>query len=72
MSVIPAVFYLSTRLAGCSVGPRISRDTRKLTRTPRVIYIKKNISHLRDSNFFFNFNSILELQSKPFILTRNT
>jgi hypothetical protein len=32
---------LSTGLAGCSVGPEISRGTRKLARTPRVIKKKK-------------------------------
>jgi hypothetical protein len=36
MSVIPAVFYLPTGLAGCSVDPGISCGARKLTRTPRV------------------------------------
>jgi hypothetical protein len=41
MSVIPAVSYLSTGLAGCSVGPEISRGTRKLARTLRVIKKKK-------------------------------
>jgi len=40
MSVIPAVFYLSTGLAGCSVDPGISHGACKLTRTLRVI--KKN------------------------------
>jgi len=37
MFVIPALLYLSTGLAGYSVGPRISRGARKLTRTPQVI-----------------------------------
>jgi hypothetical protein len=36
-----AVPYLSIGLAGCSVGPRISRSARKLARTPRVIKKKK-------------------------------
>ena len=36
-SVTPAVPYLSTRLAGCSVDPGNSRGARKLARTPRVI-----------------------------------
>jgi len=36
MSVTPAVSYLSTGLAGCSVGPWISCGARKLARTPRV------------------------------------
>jgi len=40
MSVTPAVPYLSTRIAGCSVGPEISRAAHNLTQTPRVI--KKN------------------------------
>jgi len=34
--VIPAVFYLSTRLAGCSVSLGISCDAYKLVRTPRI------------------------------------
>jgi hypothetical protein len=37
ISVIFAVFYLFIRLVGCSVGPRISRGARKLTRTLQVI-----------------------------------
>ena len=44
MSVTPAVSYLPTRLAGCSVGPEISCGACKLARTPRItkkkIYIK--------------------------------
>jgi len=32
------IFFL---FAGCSVGLKISRGACKLTRTPRVIYIKK-------------------------------
>jgi len=34
MSVIPAMFYMPSGLAGCSVGPEISRGARKLARTP--------------------------------------
>jgi hypothetical protein len=41
MSVTPAVSYLPTGLAGCSVGPGISCGARKLTRTPRVTKKKK-------------------------------
>jgi hypothetical protein len=37
--VIPAVPYMPTGLAGCSVGPGISRGARKLTRIPLVIKI---------------------------------
>jgi hypothetical protein len=33
MSVILAVPYMSTELAGCSVGPGISRGVHKLART---------------------------------------
>jgi len=33
----PRMPYLPTGLAGCSVGPGISRGARKLARTPRVI-----------------------------------
>jgi hypothetical protein len=39
----PAVPYLFTGLAGYSVDPGNSRGARKLTRTPRIIYKKKNI-----------------------------
>ena len=35
-AIIPAVSYLPTGLAGCSVSPRISYVARKLARTPRV------------------------------------
>jgi hypothetical protein len=35
--VTPAVFYMSTGLAECSMSPEISRGARKLARTPRVI-----------------------------------
>jgi hypothetical protein len=41
MSVTPAVPYMRTGLAGCSVDPGISHDARKLTRTPQVIKKKK-------------------------------
>jgi hypothetical protein len=41
-SITPAVPYLSTGLAGCSVDPGISHGACKLTRTPRVIK-KKNM-----------------------------
>jgi hypothetical protein len=41
MPVIPAVPYLLTGLAGCSVDSGISRGTRNLVRTTRVIK-KKN------------------------------
>ena len=40
-SVIFAVFYLPTGLAGCSMDPGINRGTRKLARTSRVIKKKK-------------------------------
>jgi len=47
--VTPAVPYLPTGLAGCSVGPGISCGARKLARTPRVIKKKKKKSegHVR-------------------------
>jgi len=41
--IIPAVSYLSTGLAGCSVGSGISCGARKLARTPRVTKKKKYI-----------------------------
>ena len=52
----PTVFYLSTRLAGCSVGPEINRGVRKLARTPQVIYIKKTdvLYHLQYVCFHLN------------------
>jgi len=36
------VSYLSTELAGCLVGPRISCAARKLARTPRVTKKKRH------------------------------
>jgi hypothetical protein len=51
MPVIPAVFYMFTGLAGCSVDPGNSRGTRKLTRTPRVIKKKKKKEKLCDHYF---------------------
>jgi hypothetical protein len=44
MSVTPAVFYLSTKLAGCSVDPGTNRGARKLARTSRIK--KKNLVYL--------------------------
>ena len=41
MPIILAVFYLSTRFAGCSVDPKISYGACKLIRTPRVKKKKK-------------------------------
>jgi hypothetical protein len=50
MHVIPAVSYLPTGLAGCSVGLKISHGTRKMARTPRVIKKKKkNLPFLKFS-----------------------
>ena len=40
-SVIPVVFYLSTWLAGCSVGPGINCGARKLVQTPWISKKKK-------------------------------
>jgi hypothetical protein len=37
------IFYLSTRLAGCSVDPEISCGTCKLARTPQVTKQKKKM-----------------------------
>jgi len=39
--VTPVVPYMLTGLAGCSVGPGISCDARKLAQTPRVTKKKK-------------------------------
>jgi hypothetical protein len=41
--VIFMVFYLSTRLAGCSVDPEISCGTCKLARIPQVTKQKKKM-----------------------------
>ena len=41
MFVTPAVPYMLTGLAGCSVGRGINRGARKLTRTPTLIQKKK-------------------------------
>jgi len=40
---------MSTELAGCSVGLKISRGMRKMTRTPRVIKKKKKLPFLKFS-----------------------
>jgi hypothetical protein len=39
MPITPVMFYLFTKLVGCSVDPKISRGAYKLARTPQVIYI---------------------------------
>jgi len=57
--------YLSTRLGGCSVGPGISRDARKLARTPWVI--KKNDTS--SSCLIFNqFRLIKHIEKSGFLL----
>jgi hypothetical protein len=53
MSVTPVVSYLSTGLAGCSVGSGISRGACKLARTPRVIKKKNTFRIVGASVFFF-------------------
>ena len=54
MSVTPAVPYLPTRFAGCSVDPEISRGARKLVRTPRVTKKKrKRKKKYKRSHFSF-------------------
>jgi len=50
--VTPAVSYLPTGLAGCSVGPGISCGARKLARTPRVKKKKKELQWT-PATFFF-------------------
>jgi len=45
--------YMSTGLAGCSVGPGISRGARKLARTPRII--KKKNSDVASPLILFYF-----------------
>jgi hypothetical protein len=51
--VTPAVSYLPTRLAGCSVGSEISCGVRKLARTPRVIKKKDSWRILISFCLFF-------------------
>ena len=46
LHVTPAVPYLPTGLAGCSVGPEISCDAHKLVRTSRVIKKKRHHLHM--------------------------
>jgi hypothetical protein len=62
MSVTPAVSYLPTGLAGCSVGPGISCGARKLTRTPRVTKKKKKTQLVNKDFWIFmvlSFESFL-------------
>ena len=66
LPVTPAVPYLSTRLAGCLVGPGISCGARKLARTPQVIKNKIQEKNPKTLRFFFMkiniiFNLIIEL-----------
>ena len=71
MHVTTAVPYLSTRLAGCSVGPRISRGARKLTRTPQVIKKKKKPKSLFGSSYRKNVDHIvIQVQFLIFIFVR--
>jgi len=42
--------YLLTGLAGCSVGPGISRGARKLARTSRVIKKENTHTHTQRHN----------------------
>ena len=46
ISVILAVFYLSTGFVGCLIGPGISCGARKLTWTPRVTKKKKKYIYI--------------------------
>jgi hypothetical protein len=57
MYVIPAVSYLFTGLAGCSVGPGISCGARKLARTHRVTK-KKSYDKILKSFFFFQGRNV--------------
>ena len=54
--VTPAVSYLPTGLAGCSVGPGISCGARKLTRTLQVTKKKKRLHRSSTSNRFHDTN----------------
>jgi len=54
--VTPVVSYLSTGLAGCSVGSGISCGVRKLARTPQVTK-KKNMRSEIINQFFGWFDS---------------
>jgi len=66
MSVIPVVSYLSTGLAGCSVGSGISRGACKLVRTPRVI--KKNTFRIVGASVFFFF---LKIKNNIILIKKN-
>jgi hypothetical protein len=67
-SVIPVVFYLSTWLAGCSVGPEISCGARKLAQTPWISKKKKR-SHVHCLSLTANRNKEI---SSMCSLERNT
>jgi len=59
--VTPAVSYLPTGLAGCSVGPGISCGARKLTRTLRVTKKKKDcIDHQPATDFMTQILPLIE------------
>jgi hypothetical protein len=62
MYVIPAVSYLFTGLAGCSVGPGISCGARKLARTHRVTK-KKSYDKILKSFFFFQGRNVKQNDS---------
>jgi len=70
MPVTPAVPYMSTGLAGCSVGPGISRGAHKLARTSRVIkkkiiIKKKNLARM--SSFLFLYNKECPMHCLPLL-----
>jgi hypothetical protein len=54
--------------AGCSVGLKISRGVCKLTRTTRVIYIKKKTKKEKDVDLTLQITIYLHSMKKRFIL----
>jgi hypothetical protein len=65
--VTPAVPYMSTGLAGCLVGPRISCGTHKVVRTLRII--KKKERQL--VALFATLPAHAQFQRTPFLLAQS-
>ena len=59
MYVTPAVSYLLTGFAGCSVDAEISRGARKLTWIPLAMKNKKNNSQI--FKFFYPARTLLSV-----------
>jgi hypothetical protein len=52
------MFYLSTELTGCLVGPRISRDAHKLAWISRVIKKHKKKTLINNNNNNKSFKGV--------------